>query len=199
MVQTENEDPIIGERVDGIDSPVVNERAIRAAAGLLFLGGFSAFMVAAFTHDYQPLRMFGVVFMFDMTLRLFVGTRFTPSLIVGELLVRPQRPEWVGASQKRLAWSIGLGMAAVSCIVMGFLNIQNGVTLVLCGLCLSFLFIESAFGVCVGCELQRRFAKEKPQLCAGDICTYVPPKGFFSRRHTFSEVGSLPEHRHTSG
>ena len=31
------ERPIIGEYVDGIDAPVVNERAVRASAGLLFL------------------------------------------------------------------------------------------------------------------------------------------------------------------
>lgn len=177
-----DEAPIIGERVDGIDIPVVNERAVRASAGLLFLGGMIAFMIAALTGEYQPLRMFGAVFMIDMTLRLFVGTKLTPSLIIGSLVVRRQRPEWVGAGQKKLAWSIGLGMAFVSCGVMGFLNINNGVTLALCGLCLSLLFIESAFGICLGCELQRAFAKQKPELCAGDTCTYVPPKR--GQRHT---------------
>ncbi len=179
---TPQEQPVIGELVDGIDFPVVNERAVRASAGLLFLGGISAFMVAALTHDYQPLRMFGAIFMFDLIFRLFVGTRYTPSLIVGSLLVRPQRPEWVGAAQKKLAWSIGLGMAFISCGVLGFLNVGNGITLALCSLCLALLFIESAFGICLGCELQRAFAKHKPQLCAGDTCTYVPPKR--GERHT---------------
>ena len=173
---TTQDPPVIGEFVDGIDIPVVNERAVRASAGLLFLGGIIAFMVAALTDDFQPLRMFGAIFMFDMTFRLFVGTKYTPSLIVGSLLVRAQRPEWVGASQKKLAWSFGLVMAFISCAVMGFLNVGDGLTLALCSLCLSLLFIESAFGICLGCELQRAFAKQKPQLCAGDICTYVPPK-----------------------
>ena len=172
---TAAEEPIIGERVDGINIPVVNERAVRASAGLLFLGGIVAFMVAALTDDFQPLRMFGAAFMIDMVLRLLVGTKYTPSLIVGTLLVWRQRPEWVGAAQKRLAWSFGLGMAFVSCGVMGF-------TLALCGVCLGLLFIESAFGICVGCELQRVFAKTKPELCAGDTCTYVPPKR--GQRHT---------------
>ncbi|TFC83984.1 DUF4395 domain-containing protein [Cryobacterium cheniae] len=173
---TTQDPPVIGEFVDGIDIPVVNERAVRASAGLLFLGGIIAFMVAALTDDFRPLRMFGAIFMFDMTFRLFVGTKYTPSLIVGSLLVRAQRPEWVGASQKKLAWSFGLVMAFISCAVMGFLNVGDGLTLALCSLCLSLLFIESAFGICLGCELQRAFAKQKPQLCAGDTCTYVPPK-----------------------
>lgn len=179
---TAAEEVIIGERVDGIKIPVVNERAVRASAGLLFLGGIVAFMVAALTEDFQPLRMFGAAFMIDMVLRLLVGTKYTPSLIVGTLLVWRQRPEWVGGAQKRLAWSFGLGMAFVSCGVMGFLNITNGFTLALCGVCLGLLFIESAFGICVGCELQRVFAKTKPELCAGDTCTYVPPKR--GQRHT---------------
>lgn len=184
---TTDEAPIIGERVDGIAIPVVNERAVRASAGLLFLGGIVAFMVAALTDDFQPLRMFGAVFLIDMSLRLFVGTKYTPSLILGTLLVWRQRPEWVGGAQKKFAWSLGLGMAFVSCGVMGFLNINNGFTLALCGLCLGLLFIESAFGICLGCELQRIFAKTKPELCAGDTCTYVPPKR--GQRHTVVPAG----------
>jgi hypothetical protein len=199
MAQTANDDPIIGEYVEGIDFPVLNERAVRASAGIMFLAGIIAYMIAVLTGDYQPLRMFGILFLFDMAMRLFVGTRFTPSLIIGELVVRQQRPEWVGASQKRLAWSFGLVMAGVACVVMGFMNIQGGITLALCGLCLGFLFIESAFGVCVGCELQRRFATEKPQLCAGDVCSYVPPKGVFSRRHTALKAAPLPGDEDSSG
>ncbi|TFC34714.1 MULTISPECIES: DUF4395 domain-containing protein [unclassified Cryobacterium] len=179
---TPQEQPVIGEFVDGIDSHVVNERAVRASAGLLFLGGIIAFMIAALNGEYQPLRMFGAIFMFDMTFRLFIGTKYTPSLIIGSLLVRAQRPEWVGAAQKKLAWSIGLGMAFISCGVMGFLNVSNGVTLALCSLCLSLLFLETAFSICLGCELQRAFAKQKPQMCAGDTCSYVPPKR--GERHT---------------
>jgi len=181
------EAPIIGEHVDGIDITVVNERAVRASAGLLFLGGIVAFMVAALTDDFQPLRMFGAAFMVDMILRLFVGTKYTPSLIIGTLLVWRQRPEWVGGAQKRLAWSFGLGMAFVSCGVMGFLDIANGFTLALCALCLGLLFIESAFGICMGCDLQRMFARTKSELCAGDTCTYVPPKR--GERHTVLTPG----------
>ena len=103
---TTQEHPIIGGFVDGVDFPVVNERAIRASAGLLFFGGIIDFMVAALTDEYQPLVMFGAIFIFDITFRLFVGTKYTPSLVVGSLLVRAQRPAWVGAAQKKLAWSL---------------------------------------------------------------------------------------------
>ena len=174
--------PVIGQLVDGIDIPVVNERAVRASAGLLFLFGIIAVMTAALTGELQLLRAFGMTFLFDMSMRLFVGARYTPSLVIGSLIVRRQRPEWVGAQQKKLAWIIGLVLAFVSCTAMGFLGISAEIQLALCSVCLGLLFIESAFGICVGCELQRRFSSEKPQLCAGDACTYVPPNR--GERHT---------------
>lgn len=167
--------PDFGERVAGIDVPVFNERAVRAAAGLLFLVGIMTFMTAALTGNFDPLRAFAFLFMVDMMLRLFVSTRLTPSMFLAGLMVRRQRPEWVGADQKKLAWTLGLGLAFTSCILMGFFGIDDSVTLALCGVCLSVLFLETAFGICVGCSLFRIFAKEKPRLCPGDTCNYVPP------------------------
>lgn len=165
-----------GERVDGIEGQVFNERAVRAAAGILFVAGFAAFMTAALTDNYDPLRAFAMFFMIDMTMRLFVSARLTPSLVLGALIVRRQRPEWVGAEQKKLAWGLGLGLAFVSCVVTGFLGIEGAAVLALCSVCLTLLFLESSFGICVGCELHRLFAKKKPQLCPGDTCNYTPPK-----------------------
>jgi hypothetical protein len=165
-----------GQVVEGIDFPVFNERAIRAAAGLLFLFGFAAWMFALTTEIYQPLRAFGMTFMIDMALRLFVGTRWVPSLAIANLIVRPQRPEWVDAAPKKYAWGLGFGMVFVSCISMGWFALTGVVPLLLCGVCISLLFIEAAFGICIGCELARRFAKVKPRLCPGDVCNYDPKK-----------------------
>ena len=170
------EKPEFGELVDGIDIPVLNERTVRAAAGLLFLAGIVTFMIAVLTSSFAPLQAFAFVFTVDMMLRLFVSARFTPSMFLGGLMVRRQRPEWVGADQKKLAWMLGLGMAFTSCLMMGFFSLDESLTLALCGLCLGFLFLETAFGICAGCTLYRIFAKEKPQLCPGDICTYVREK-----------------------
>lgn len=167
--------PIFGELVDGIDIPVFNERAIRAAAGLLFLFGIIAFMIAALTGFFQPLRAFGFLFMVDMMLRLFVSARYAPSLLLGSLVVRRQRPEWVSAEPKKLAWGLGLGMAFVSCLAMGLLGLDPLITLALCSVCLTLLFLETAFGICLGCELSRVFSRTKPTLCPGDTCNYTPP------------------------
>jgi len=168
--------PVVGEWVGGIDVPVVNERAVRASAGLLFLAGFAAWLIGVVTGDLQLMRAFGILFAIEMYLRLFVGTRFTPTLVLGSLLTRPQRPEWVEARSKRFAWALGFGMAMAGCLALGWLGLPTVIAQTVCGLCLALLYAEAAFGYCLGCELARRFAREKPTLCAGDTCTYVAPK-----------------------
>lgn len=175
MARTPEDTVAFGEKVEGIDIPVFNERAVRASAGILFLLGFIAVSYAFFTDDFQPVRGFAILFLIDMGMRISLNHRFAPSMALGALIVRRQRPEWVGAAQKRLAWSLGFGMAFVACLGMGFLGLQNEYMLLLCGFCLSIMFLETAFGICVGCELYRVFSKEKPQLCPGDVCDYTPP------------------------
>lgn len=165
-----------GELVPGIDFGVFNERTVRAAAGLLFLVGFSGWWIAALTGNFMPLRAFGVAFMIDMIIRLFGNAKYSPSMFVGGLIVRPQRPEWVDAEPKKIAWYLGLGMVGVSCLTMGWFALTGPIPLILCGVCISFLFLEAAFGICVGCELARRFSKQAPRLCPGDVCNYTPPK-----------------------
>jgi hypothetical protein len=182
MAETETSSPDFGEKVEGIDFPVFNERAVRAGAGILFLLGFSAANYAFFTDDFQPLRGFAILFLVDMGIRLTLNHRFAPSMALGALIVRRQRPEWVGAAQKRLAWGLGFGMAFVACLGLGFLGLPGEVMLAFCGFCLALMFLETAFGICIGCELYRVFSKKPPLLCPGDVCEYTPP----SRRSLFS-------------
>ena len=48
--------PDFGERVDGIDVPVFNERAVRAAAGFLFVFGAFGWMTAYFQFNATILE-----------------------------------------------------------------------------------------------------------------------------------------------
>jgi len=154
------------------DHPVFNERAVRASAGLLFAFGFAGWMTASLTSDFSLLRAFGAYFMFEMFVRLFAGQRFSPTLRIADFMVRNQRPEWVDAKPKQTAWAIGFGMVLLACFMMGWLGMRDEIVLGLCALCMTFLFAEAAVGFCAGCWLHQRFAKEKPQLCSGDVCSY---------------------------
>ena len=162
--------PTIGRIVPGYDVPVVDERSVRAAAGLLFLGGAIAWGMALYAGTTRPLQPFGMFFLIDMLLRVLVGERWSPTMALGALIVRRQRPEWVGAEQKRFAWWLGAGLAFVSCAAMGLLGAPLGITLALCSACLAILFLETAFGICVGCALQARFSSTPPQHCPGGTC-----------------------------
>lgn len=160
----------IGQIVPGYAIPVIDERAVRAAAGILFLLGGAAFATAFFTGTTQPLQPFGMYFMIDMLLRITAGDRWSPTLLLGRLAVRGQRPEWVGAPQKEFAWWLGFGLALVACASMGLFAAPLWLTLALCGVCLTLLFLETAFGICIGCALQSRFGKQQPLHCPGGSC-----------------------------
>ncbi len=90
--------------------------------------------------------------------------------VVDERAVRGQRPEWVGAPQKVFAWWLGFALALISCASMGLFAAPLWLTLALCSVCLVLLFLETAFGICVGCALQARFSKDAPMYCPGGSC-----------------------------
>jgi hypothetical protein len=165
-----------GEQLDGYNVRVLNERVVRAGAGLLFAFAIVSFMNAWLTGNFQPTRVFVVAFLVDFTIRIFVNPRFAPSLIVGQWMVRHQQPEYVGAPQKRFAWAIGLALAATMFYLIVVNNVIGPVNLLVCGLCLLLMFFESAFGICLGCKIYNLFHREQAQLCPGGACE-VPATG----------------------
>jgi len=164
-----------GEQMADFPIRVVNERAVRAAAGLLFVPAFISFMNAMLLGNFQPTRLFVIVFMVDMAVRLFINPRWSPSLIIGQWIVRHQQPEWVGAPQKRFAWGLGLVLAIGMFFLMVVNQVIGPVNMLVCGTCLVLMFFESAFGICLGCKLYNLFNREAAQLCPGGACA-IPAK-----------------------
>lgn len=159
-----------GEEVEGYDIPVLNEREIRAAAGLLFLLMFISIMVVILNGDFTMLKYAVTIFLTDIVIRVFVNPKFAPSLIIGRLIVRNQVPEYVGAAQKKFAWIIGVVLAVTMFILLVVANTYSPITGIICLICLIFLFFESAFGICLGCKFYNLFYKEKAQYCPGEVC-----------------------------
>lgn len=158
-----------GETVEGYPVRVVNERTVRAAAGLLFFPAVVSFMNAMLLGNFQPTRLFVIVFLTDMTLRM-LNPRWAPSMIVGGWIVRNQTPEWVGAPQKRFAWGLGLLLGLAMLYLMVFNRYMGPLNMLICGSCLTLMFFETAFGICLGCKLYNLFNKEQAQLCPGGVC-----------------------------
>jgi len=159
-----------GEKVEGYKIPVLNEREIRAAAGILFLMMFISIMNVIYTEDFTMLKYAVVIFLIDILIRVLVNPKFSPSLIIGRLMVRNQVPEYVGAQQKKFAWIIGIILALTMFILLVVMNTYSPITGLICFICLIFLFFESAFGICLGCKVYPWIYKEKAQYCPGEVC-----------------------------
>jgi hypothetical protein len=159
-----------GETVDGYDIPVLNEREIRAAAGLFFLATYTSLLFILFKENFLPIKYVITIFLLDFLVRVLVSPRFSPSLIIGRLIVAGQTPEFVGAPQKKFAWSIGVILSAIMFVLMVVVNSYSPITGIICLICLVFLFFESVFGICLGCKFYPLFYKKKPQLCPGEVC-----------------------------
>jgi Domain of unknown function (DUF4395) len=159
-----------GENVKGYHIPVLNEREIRASAGILFLATFFSLMIIIFKNNFLPIKYVITLFLTDFIIRVFVSPKFSPTLILGRLIVRNQVPEYVGAQQKKFAWIIGVVLSATMFIFLVVVNAYSPITGIICLICLIFLFFESAFGICLGCKFYSIFYKEKAQYCPGEIC-----------------------------
>jgi len=138
-----------GEDVDGYEIPVLNEREVRAAAGILFVFAFLSVLLAILKGNFLLLKYFIISFLLDFILRVFVNPKFSPTLIVGRLIVSRQVPEYVGAAQKKFAWVIGLILALIMFVLIVLVNSYSAITGLICLICLIFLFFESAFGICL--------------------------------------------------
>ena len=159
-----------GENVEGYSMRVLNEREIRASAGILFLATFISLMFIVFKNNFLPIKYVITLFLADFIIRVFVNPKFSPTLIIGRLIVGGQAPEYVGAPQKKFAWTIGVVLSATMFIFMVIVNSYSPITGIICVICLVFLFFESAFGICLGCKFYPLFFKGNTQYCPGEVC-----------------------------
>ena len=171
---------IPGLKINGEAAPyaVVNEREIRAAAGIMFLLGSMAFAYVFFTKDFSPIYILVPVFWLDF----FLKTLFQPHYSIfgwpASILVKNQEPEYVGAIQKRFAWSIGLALASIMLIFAVGMGVRGWLPFSICSICLFFMWMESSLGICVGCKiysflLQKNILKRPAiqPVCPGGTCS----------------------------
>ena len=159
-----------GEVVDGYAVRVLNEREARAGAGLLFVFAILSFLYAYRTMDFRYTSIFITFFMVDFFIRVLVNPKYAPSLIVGRFFVARQKPEYVGAAQKRFAWSTGLVLSIIMFWLVVVVEMMTPIKIYICTACLILLFSETAFGICIGCVLYNLVRKTPPTLCPGGVC-----------------------------
>ena len=158
-----------GERVEGYEVTVINEREARAAAGILFALGMMIFFIAiGFNHTMVARIYLGFLFV-DFSIRV-ITPKYSPSMLLAKFAVRNQKPDYVGGLQKRFAWTLGW---LISLPMMYWFVLQWDISfykVLICVLCLSLMFLEAAFSICVGCMIYKLIVREDPEHCAGDVC-----------------------------
>ncbi len=158
-----------GEKVPGYEVRVLNEREARAAAAILFVGAFLGLMNGIMLHTAIFSKYFVTFFAIDFTIRI-IQPRYAPSLMLGRLFVRNQKPEYVGAAQKRFAWALGFVLAWPMFYYLVIHFEPNPIKVLVCLVCMLLLFFESAFSICLGCKLFEWINRKNPKYCPGGVC-----------------------------
>jgi len=159
-----------GENIEGFEVPVLNEREVRASAGILFLLLFISLIQINAGGSFFMVKLMITLFFTDFFIRVLINPEFSPSMILGRWLVRNQVPEYVGAAQKKFAWKIGLlfsGGIFMHLVVFNGTSIISGL---ICLSCLVFLYFETAFGICIACKFYNWFYKSQARYCPGSVC-----------------------------
>lgn len=158
-----------GEHVPGYDATVINEREARAAAGILFMLGMIVIFVGIGYNHIIVARVYLAFMFIDFTARM-ISPKYSPSLLLGKFVVRNQRPDYTGGLQKRFAWTLGW---FISLPMMWWFVIHWDITfykVLICVLCLTLMFLEAAFSVCVGCMIYKAIIREDPRYCPNGSC-----------------------------
>ena len=165
-----NSNKQFGEKVEGYVIPVLNNREIRATAGIMFLLAFISLILILSNGNFVPVKYVLSVFVVEFFIRLFINPKYAPLLIIGRIIVSNQNPEFVGAEQKKFAWYIGFTISVIMFFLLVIMNAFSPITGFACLICLILMFSESAFGICIGCKLYGFIKKDKAQYCPGEIC-----------------------------
>ena len=158
-----------GLHVPGYDVTVINEREARASAGILFMLGMIVIFVGIGYNHIIVARVYLAFMFLDFTARM-ISPHYSPSLLLGKFAVRNQTPEYVGGLQKRFSWTLGW---LISLPMMWWFVLNWDITfykVMVCVLCLSMMFLESAFSICLGCIIYKFIVREDPEHCPGGAC-----------------------------
>lgn len=131
---------------------------------------YTSLMLILFNNDFRLAKYAIVLFFTDFMIRVFINPKFSPSLIIGRMIVSNQVPEYVGAKQKKFAWIIGVLLSGSMFALLVIVNAYSLFTGIICLLCLIFLFFEAVFGICLACKVYRVAYGEKAQYCPGEVC-----------------------------
>jgi hypothetical protein len=169
-----------GEYNKGNNFKVLDERQLRASAGIMLFLSIIASINGFILNKYHIIPYISGFLLLNFIIGIFINPTYSPTMLLAKIMIYKQSPLPIGAIQKKFAWSLGLVLSAIIFTLSLFL-IKNASyfdpVCLLCVVCIILLYLETAFGICVGCKLydlaiQLKLLKkplEKPN-CMGDAC-----------------------------
>ena len=157
-----------GEKIEGFDFKVINERDARASAGIMFLFGLLSLFSVFILRTLLWAELFSLTFIFEFFVRVFISPKYAPYMLLGSLFVSNQKPDWVEAKPKQFAWTLGMILGLIMTYYIVF-DVLSPFRLGICLLCMLLLFLESSFGICLGCILYSKL-NIKLNSCPGGVC-----------------------------
>lgn len=158
-----------GEKIEKYDTRVLNERELRAGGSIFLVAGIIAFVIACINGSYEFMGLFAIALFIDFAIRIVLNPKYSPTLIIGKIVTRNQRVDYIAATPKRFAWSIATALSLII-IILIVLDLYEMSTLAIASILLFFMFLEIAFGICIGCKIYAFVTRKKPHLCSGDAC-----------------------------
>jgi hypothetical protein len=169
-----------GKMVEGINYKVLNEREVRASSGIMFLFALVAFFNGLILKNYSIIPYISGFLLLSFLIAVFINPNYSPTMLIGSVFVWKQAPLYIGAVQKRFAWSLGIALSS-AIFILSIILLKDAsyfeTVCQLCIICLVLLYLETAFGICIGCKIYYLFIKMKilkePQdrpNCMGDSC-----------------------------
>lgn len=164
--------------IDGreLHAAVVNENAVRAAAGLTLVVAAVAFSIAFFDGNFIPLQVASCLLFIEFLLRTTAGLRYSPVGSVALWMTRRRPPEWVSLKPKLFAWRLGLTLS-FSMVIITNSGIRGPLPRTICIICMVLMWMESALGLCLGCVIYARLVRsgriaKDPEIerCADGVC-----------------------------
>ncbi len=160
----------------------VDERRVRAAAGLTMAAGAIAFAVAVLDSTPVLIRIVSLVFAVDFTIRVVDRLEHSPVGFAAGWLVSRRHLQLVSARPKRFAWALGAAMSTTMAVITN-LGVRGVVPRTICVICLVLMWAEAVLGLCIGCEIygalvRRGWIGEQPgfDVCANGVCA-IPNSG----------------------
>ncbi len=149
----------------------VNEVEVRIGAGLMFTVWLFTFLSVYYAGHYDFALIVVAIFWLDFLLKV-INPAYSPVGKIANIINLTKEPIRVWAIQKRFARSIGLAMSSIVLMMLMkhnfFMNASHhmpyGMTtppMILCLICLLFMWLESILWYCVGCTIFEYLVQHK--------------------------------------